>query len=169
MRRWLMTVAAAALLVTPLAATAEGPVGQVTVDRILVRVNGRVLTQSDVRQARLLKLVDDTSSDASTQRELENRLLIQAEVARVGAMTPATDSDIAARRAEWEASIGDAGRVPELLQQAGMSDADLQSWLRDDLRVRAYMKRQFGHVAASDLARAKSDWIARLRDRAGLK
>ncbi len=51
-----------------LSATAAPPITlvaapQVVLDRILARVNGRIITESDVRAARVLKLVDDTTSD----------------------------------------------------------------------------------------------------------
>jgi hypothetical protein len=44
-------------------AATVGPVTQVELDRIVSRVNGRMITESDVRRARVLKLVDDTGSD----------------------------------------------------------------------------------------------------------
>jgi hypothetical protein len=50
-----------------------------------------------------------------------------------------------------------------------MSEEDLQSWLRDDLRIRAYLRRQFGMLPEADRARATSEWIARLRQRADVR
>jgi hypothetical protein len=146
----------------PLAAAS--PV-QVEMDRILARVNGRIITQSDVQQARRLKLVDHVSSDAATLRDLEDRLLILGEMGRAGVVTPPTDAEIAARYAEWRASFdGPAGR----LAQEGMTDAELTAWLRDDVRIRTYLQRQFGMLSEADRERAIGDWLGRLHQRANL-
>ncbi|MEO7191248.1 MAG: hypothetical protein ABI051_09345 [Vicinamibacterales bacterium] len=140
---------------------------QVELDRILSRVNGRIVTQSDVRQARLLKLVDDVGSDAAIRRQLENRLLTLNEVSRAAALPPSTDAEMSARRQAWEAALGGAN-VASLLAQVAMNESDLESWLRDDVRIRAYMQRQFGAIAEPDRARAIEQWLSRLRQRAAL-
>jgi hypothetical protein len=75
-----------AMVVAGLAAGVSAA-GAQEIDRLLVRVNGAVLMQSDIRQARALKLVPDTGSDEATQRALENRLLMLGEVSR-GAPAP---------------------------------------------------------------------------------
>ncbi len=136
---------------------------QVELDRIVSRVNGRIITQSDVRQARALKLVDDTSSDDAARRALENRWLILAEIARGAPLPPASAAELAARRSEWHAA------APTETAAAGMPDAELQTWLRDDLRIRAYLARQFGILPEADRARARGEWLSRLRQRAELE
>jgi hypothetical protein len=147
--------------------TAASVGAQVELDRILARVNGSVITRSDVRQARLLKLVADASSDDAAQRGLEDRILILGELSRAAPLDPISDGDLAAHRGEWELSVG-AANVTNLLAQNGMSESSLQGWLRDDLRVRAYLRRQFSALPDPDRARATADWLARLRQRAGL-
>jgi hypothetical protein len=146
--------------------TASG--AQVELDRIVSRVQGRIVTQSDVRQARVLKLVDETSSDAATLRGLETRLLVLHELSRAAPLPSPGAPEVDARRAEWVATIGGEGQVPGLLQQAGMSPADLDSWLRDDLRIRAYLRRQFGMLGDAERAQGMAEWLARLRQRADL-
>jgi hypothetical protein len=141
---------------------------QVEVDRIVAHVSGRIITQSDVRQARTLRLVDDVSSDAACQRELEDRWLILGDMARGAPIAPPSDAEIATRRVEWSAGVSRDGNVAGALARNGMSEAEIVLWLRDDLRIRAYIKRQFGMLAEGDRAKATSDWIARLRQRAGL-
>jgi hypothetical protein len=133
---------------------------QVELDRIVSRVAGRIITLSDVRQARESRLVEDTSTDAATIRALENRWLILGEIGRGAPLPPASDAELAARRAEWQAAAG--GRA------TGMSDADIQAWLRDDLRIRAYLNRQFGMLPEGERGRARAEWIGRLRQRAEL-
>src|SRR5262245_9794586 len=139
---------------------------QAELDRIVARVNNRIITQSDVRQARMLRLVEDTTSDDATQRCLENRMLILSEIARAAPLAPNTDAARAAQRAEWERQLG--GSPADLLSKAAMSEQALDLWLRDDVRIQAHLKRQFGDVSDPDRAKATADWVARLRQRAGL-
>ena len=142
-------------------AAAAAAASQVELDRILSRAGGRIVTQSDVRQARALKLVDDTSSDEAVRRALEDRWLILNEIGRAAPIAPASDAELALRRGEWEAG---GGRSSSLT----MGEADLQNWLRDDLRIRAFLQRQFGSLPGGERARAQEEWLARLRARAEL-
>jgi hypothetical protein len=151
----------------PVAGGAATPRAQVELDRILSRVNGRVITQSDVRQARALKLVDDVSSDGAAQRAVENRFLILGEMSRSAPVAPPSDAEIAARRATWAASVGPEAQ--SLMSRNGLSENDLQVWLRDDLRIRAYLMRQFGMLPDAERGRATDDWLTRLRQRADLR
>lgn len=141
---------------------------QVELDRVLVRIGSSIITRSDVRQARMLKLVPENSNDETTRTALENRLLILNEVNRGAPLDPVTDGDLGARRREWEAGLA-APNLAESLSQAGLSEAALQAWLRDDCRMRAYLARQFGPLQEAERARAMSDWLQRLRVRAGLR
>ena len=138
---------------------------QVEVDRSLSRVAGTVITQSDVQQAQRMKLVGDTSSDAATLRGLENRLLILVEAQRSPAVD-VTDDAVAARRREWAASVG-----PEIASLKGgtMTEQALIAWCKDDVRVQAFMDRRFANVNGAEREKAISDWIGRLRQRAGLR
>ena len=141
-------------------AASRAAAAQIELDRILSRVGGRIVTQSDVRQARDLRLVGDTSSDEAVRRALEDRWLILSEISRVAPMDPPSAADLAARRAEWEAR--GAG------SRDGMDDAALEEWLRDDLRIRAFLQRQFGSLPEAERGRARDEWLARLRARAEL-
>ena len=142
---------------------------QAELDRIVARVNNRIITRSDIRQARMLQLVDDTSSDESTRRALENRILILGDLSRSTGLPPTTDDELTARHKRWEARVGGRGRVAQLLGEAGMTENGLDAWLSDDLRIQAYLDRQFGALPQADRSRAADEWIARLRQRAGLR
>jgi hypothetical protein len=142
---------------------------QAELDRIVARVNNRIITSSDVRRARMLQLVDDTSSDDSTRRGLEDRILILGDLSRSTALPPTTEEALAARHRQWEARVGGRGRGAELLGEAGMSEKGLDAWLSDDLRINAFLHRQFGALPDADRSRATADWLARLRQRAGLR
>jgi hypothetical protein len=142
------------------AGAAARPAGtQIELDRILSRVGGRIVTQSDVRQARDLRLVEDTSSDEAVRRALEDRWLILNEIGRAPVASP-SDEDVAARRNLWEAR----GGRPD----GGMDDTAVQAWLRDDLRISAFLDRQFGSLPEAERGRARDEWLARLRARADL-
>jgi hypothetical protein len=165
-RRWRACVFVGALVCFSSGSAAVDR-AQAELDRIVARVNNRIITSSDVRQARLLQLVDDTSSEDSTRRALENRLLILGDLTRLSGLPPTTDEDLAARRRQWEARVG--GQGAELLQKAGMTEKGLSAWLADDLRIQAYLQRQFGALPEAERARAADVWVARLRQRAGLR
>jgi hypothetical protein len=158
-----MLIVCVALLLAGHAAEAS----QGEIDRIVSRVNGRIITQSDVRQARALKLVGDTSSDDAARRDLENRFLILGEISRASAAVTVADADVASGRQRWEAALG-GGSVAALLTRQGMTDTDLQNWLRDDVRIRAYVARLFAGVPEGERSGATAMWLARLRQRAGL-
>jgi hypothetical protein len=161
-----MTTLLLAVMLTLAGAAPRGV--QAELDRIVAQVNGAILTRSDVRQARLLKLVVDVSSDDAVQRALEDRLLMLGEVTRAPVNDPVSAEALAARRREWQDAVGPAN-VPALLRQAEMSESALDIWLRDDVRIRNYVARQFGSVADADRAKTTADWLARLRQRAGLR
>ncbi len=139
---------------------------QVELDRIVARVGARVITKSDLHQAMMLRLVDDVSSEQAVQRCLEERWLILDEIGKGAPLPPHSESDLASHRAAWERRVGGAGAVPGLLSKAGLNDAALQAWLRDDLRIQAYVDRQFATVSSADRPKAREEWIGRLRPRA---
>ena len=134
-----------------------GPVAthaQAELDRIVSRVNSRIITQSDVRQARMLQLVEDTSSDEATRRALENRILILGDLSRAPSLQPTTGEYLTARHKQWEARVGGRSRGSALLGEAGMTEKGLDAWLSDDLRIHAYLQRQFGALPEADRSRA---------------
>ena len=140
---------------------------QVVIDRVIERIYGQVVTQSDVWQALTLQLVDATPMTFDqVQREIENRILLLREATRL-VPTPPTEAAIAERRSRWQERIGAATLAPAL-ERAGMSEAAVNAWFRDTLRVEAYLAQRFNSVAAADRAAAIAGWIRQLRERAGL-
>ena len=141
---------------------------QVEVDRTLQRVNGVAIMASDVREARVLKLVGDASaSDEAALTALENRLLMLHEVSRVTPAEPGRDT-VAARRKAWAASWPPGTDLAALMARVGTTDQWLDGWFRADLQIAAYLDQRFG--AQADAARASriADWIAEMRKRANL-
>ncbi len=145
---------------------------QTTIDRVLVRVHGEIITQSDVRQARLLKLFgprpDADTTDAALQRELENRRLLLAEVARLPLAEPPAEAR-AARRQALVAALGPGADLPQLLERAGMTDSGLDEWCRNDLRIEALLDDRFKNIPPASRPAAVAAWVDELRRRAGLR
>jgi len=153
-----------------LVAFAVAASAQTVLDKVLSNVNGEVITQLDVRQARMLKLrlvTAPAEADAEVLRGLENRRLVLAEVNRVTLPAPSA-GDLAARRRDWEASVGAGGNLPQLLDRAGLSENGLQSWLRDDVRIQLYLAQRFGGVPEGERPAEIARWLATLREHAGL-
>lgn len=141
--------------------------GQTTIelDRTLERVHGTPIMSSDVRQARLLRLLPESGADDRTiQTALENRLLILSEVARMRPPEP-TAAAIAGRREAWVATWPNPGDLQTLMTRTGTSDQALSGWFRDELKISAYLDQRFGSQRD---AKRLADWIADLRRRANL-
>lgn len=155
------SLAGAALLPVRVAAQTE-------LDRVVARVNNRIITRSDIERARRLQLVPDVSSDDAARRGLEDRTLILAELSRMPLAQQGGDGE-GISLADWEARVGGPARAAELLRDTQTTDASMQAWLRDDSRIQAYLKRQFSNVPDEDRGKATADWITRLRQRAGLR
>jgi hypothetical protein len=145
------------------AATVLAPQGQVVIDRIMAVVNGDVITQSDVRAARLLQLVPD-EPDAAVVRRLVDRRLVLAELQRFQA-PPASPEDIAVRRAEWERARGTES-VSDLLMRAGVQPWFVDRWLANDIRMERYVAQRFAALSDDRRAAAISAWRESLRTRA---
>jgi hypothetical protein len=140
---------------------------QVLIDGVLLKLGADVVTVSDVRQARLLKLVDvpDATDQAFVDALVKRRLILQ-ELGRNPPAEPAS-SALDARRRQWESALGPGVDLSSDLARAGMTEAALRAWLRDDLRITAYVDQRF--PASGDRAAAIAAWVAELRQRAGIK
>jgi hypothetical protein len=150
------------------AAVAGVAAQQAEIDRVLWNHNGTIVTTIDVWQARQLRLVSgDADTDEKVLRELQNRHLILAEVRRVPPPAPGA-TDVQARRREWEATLGQGADVRAMLTKAGMSDKACDTWITDDLRIRAYLKDRFGMLPESERGARTDEWLRGLRQRAGL-
>jgi len=135
--------------------TSADVAAQVVVDRVLQRVDNQVITELDVRRARLLRLVPaEADTDAEIQRELENHWLMVAEVARFNPSRP--DPALVAReRQAWEAGLGPFTDVAGLLEHR--------------IKIREYLDGRFGATPVAERPAAVTTWIRGLRDRAGLR
>ena len=123
--------------------------GDELIDRVLAAVEGRVITLSDVRTAVRFKFVKTgTAADviAATLDGLIDRLVILAEVERYAPPEPdpeAIRNAVAAMRAR----IGSDQEVAAALRVAGLDEAALVQWARNDLRVAQYLRERFAGAA----------------------
>jgi len=118
--------------------------GEALLERTLAIVGGAVVTQSDVALARTLGLVEGpaAASPESALAALVDRWLMLHEVARFAPAEPAATA-IEARLAALRERAGDAEGVARRLNEAGRAVSYLAAWVRDDLRIAAYLEQRF--------------------------
>jgi hypothetical protein len=135
--------------------------GQETlVERTVAIVGGAVITLSDVRTALALALVDaagpETERDATTR--LVERWLVLREVSRFAPPEP-PQAAIDGRLAAIEARVGSPAGLQAILERGGFTRGRLAAWVRDDLRIAAYLDQRFatagvpGEAEVADYAR----------------
>ena len=121
-------------------------------DRVVARVGGSAITQSDVEAALRLGLIEAEGKDVlaqATERTIDRRLIL-AEVARFPPPEP-SDAAISEQVAKMKARAG-AGYA-SLLQGTGLDEQRVRDLARDTLRIQAYLDHRFGasaQVSAQD-------------------
>jgi hypothetical protein len=144
-----LRITAAALTSLALFAAAAPGRGDDLLDRVLATVEGRVITLSDVRTAVRFGLVAaDSPADVMTASldRLIDRLVILAEVERYAPPEPdpaAIREGVAAIRAR----LGSEEAADAALRVAGLDDAALTQWARNDLRIAQYLRERFAGAA----------------------
>jgi hypothetical protein len=139
----------AALACVLLVAPAAPGRGDDLLDRVLATVEGRVITLSDVRTAVRFGLVAaDSSGDVMTAAldRLINRRVILSEVERYAPPEPdpaAIREGVAAIRARFASEAA----ADAALRAAGLDEAALTEWARNDLRIAQYLRERFADAA----------------------
>jgi hypothetical protein len=149
------------------AAGAQPRAGESLVDRTLAIVGGAAITQSDVDLALGLGLIETPPTPESRAvTRLIDRWLMLHEVARFAPPEP----DPAAVDARLEAvrrQVGSAEALAALLTRAGVSIGRVEAWIRDDLRIAAYLDQRFASAGmptdaeVDAYARVHADELAR--------
>ncbi len=120
------------------------------IERTLAIVGGRVITLSDTRAATALGLIDIGTTadpvDAATSVLVERELVLR-EVQRYAPPEPA-ESAIDARADAVRRRFPDAGALTRAFEATGFNEARLRAWLRDDLRIQAYLAQRFAAAGA---------------------
>ena len=136
------------------------------IERTLAIVAGQAITLSDVQTAQALELVPASAdAEAVTDRLIERALMLR-EAERYTPSEP-DESEIDRRLSEV------TGRRPKpeldrVLRVGGFTEDRLRAWVRDDLRIAAYLNQRFpaaAAVAGQTRADLIADWVADLRRR----
>ena len=132
------------------------------VDRTLAIVAGRTVTLSDARTALALGLVEGAAVDADVVQRLVDRELMLREVDRYDPPEPTVER-IDERLAAARAVAGGEDGLARVLRDGGFAERRLRAWIRDDLRVEAYLQQRFAmDERRQDLI---ADWMSDLRRR----
>lgn len=127
------------------AQTPPAPASGELIERTLAIVGGQVITLADARTALALHLVEGEAGaqtiEAVTARLIDRALMLR-EVQHYAPPEPperSVDDRVALARARFpsDAAFGAA------LAEGGFSDERLRNWIRDDLRVAAYLDQRF--------------------------
>ena len=154
-----------------LGATLAGGVAQArqsqVIDRTLAIVGGQVITLSDTRAAATLGLVEPPVPAADTgtlASRLIERELVLREVQRYGPPAP-TEAAIDARLDRVKARLPAPGAFERAIASTGFTAARLRAWIRDDLRIQAYLGQRFAAAGtptdqevAAEYARQRVDF-----------
>ncbi len=130
------------------------------VERTLAIVGGRAVTLADVRTAMALALVADTVDIDAATESLVERVLVLREVERYAPPEP-SEQTVTERLEELAARVSEA-EVAEVLTAGGFSEARLRAWIRDDLRIAAYLEQRFALTADLSVEQAAPEVRARL-------
>lgn len=117
--------------------------GQQLLDRIVARVNGEVITLTDLKAAVALGVVEVPAGAGETAaiEPLIQRQLVLAEVARFAPPEPPA-ADVAREAAALTARAG--SRLAALMESTGIDEAGIRDIARDNLRIHAYLNQRFG-------------------------
>jgi hypothetical protein len=151
LRRGLLAAGVVVLATAGVAARQE-----TLVERTVAVVGGTAITLSDVQTALALGLVEGAGPEAEAQgvARLIERWLILHEVARFAPPEPA-EADVTARLAAVAARAGSAEALAARLARGGFTAGRLAAWMRDDLRIAAYLDQRFataGVASEADVA-----------------
>ena len=123
------------------------------IDRVLAVVNGHLITLSDVRRVVDLGLATTNESGDLPEivlSELIDRRLVLEEVERYAPPEPAA-ATIAERVAAIQRQLEGPPAIDARLAALGVDRAWLEQWVRDDLRIQAYIQQRFaGAMEATD-------------------
>lgn len=123
--------------------TASAPRAEV-IDRVLAIVDGTLVTLSDVRTAVVLQLVavsEDRALESGLERWID-RLLVLQEVERFAPPEP-DPAIVDVRLADVLSRLGPPDERRRQLEALGVSEVWLRDWVRDDLRIQAYIDQRF--------------------------
>lgn len=138
-----MRIVAALLLA---AAATASPLRADVIDRILATVGGALILQSDAVAAARLGFVELPRQGDPLQwtldRLIERRLML-IEVDRYAPPEP-NRALVDERMQQIDQRIGSGERLDAILRETGLSVEQLRLYVRDNLRIEAYVEQRFG-------------------------
>ena len=132
-------------LLSALLVLSAGTAAREIIDRVLAVVNGRLITLSDARTALGLGLVETSGRAGDVPAALDaliDRTLVLQEVDWYAPPEP-DEATIAARVEAIEGKLGSPQQAGSRLAALGVSGEWLRRWVRDDLRIQAYVDQRF--------------------------
>lgn len=131
------------------------PHAQVLLDRVVARVSGVAITETDVRAAAGLGIIESAPGEdalAAGTRQMIDRQLILLEVNRFPPADPG-DTAINDLAAAMKARAGP--RYASLTQSTGLDDERVRQLARETLRIQGYVNQRFGTTAQASLQDAR--------------
>jgi peptidyl-prolyl cis-trans isomerase SurA len=124
------------------------PVRGETIDRLIVAVNGKVITEGDLDLARKLNSVVLPDIDAKPRsRKEEIDRLIDLELMRQElknfSLTQEDETKIAARMQSLQAAYAEKGGLPVLLRNLGLQETELLSYVRLESSILRFVDFRF--------------------------
>ena len=113
---------------------------QQLLDRILARVGGHEITQTDVQAARGFGVVAGPTDDVALEQMIDRRLLL-VEVGRFPPPEP-SEAAVAVELAREKMTAG--AELQLLMESTGTDEARLRETARDTLRIEGYIDQRFG-------------------------
>ena len=132
--RWVGCLSAACGILVGTAAA------QQLLDRILARVGGHEITQTDVQAARGFGVVAGPTDDVALEQMIDRRLLL-VEVGRFPPPEP-SEAAVAVELAREKMTAG--AELQLLMESTGTDEARLRETARDTLRIEGYIDQRFG-------------------------
>jgi hypothetical protein len=133
------------------------------IERTLAIVAGQPITLSDVQTARALALVDNAADANAAIERLVERALMLREVQRYA--PPEPDEGAIQQRLDQVRGRLPNDELERVLAAGGFTEARLRAWVRDDLRIAAYLDQRFAAAGGPSRAELITDWLADLRRR----
>ena len=154
-----------ALIISLVGAAFAQPQEQV-VDRLVAIVGDQAITLSDVRAARMFKLVAAAAPDAADEaliEQLVERELMRAEIERFGMPQPPADAlDARVRLIRGRFASADAWTAA--LESCGLSELRFRAWVADDWRIDQYLQQRFDVAAQPTDEEVQQYYLSRERE-----